>query len=182
MKKLLVLTLVLCLASVANATLQISVGGVKEPVDSEITIAVSDHLVLDIWTDADIPMFSGEVWMLVCDTTMGDITGGVSQHPWMVVEPGTTRDYPGVIPPPGEEGIWGNVFNLDATPIAAGTTLADLIDFHCLGEGDCIISLYQVVEGQPASVLFDQVVIHQIPEPASMLLLGLGGLLLRRRK
>jgi hypothetical protein len=30
--------------------------------------------------------------------------------------------------------------------------------------------------------VIDIVTIHQVPEPASMLLLGLGGLLLRRRK
>ena len=189
MKKLLVLMLVLGLASVANAGLQISVHGAgisdpNNPIDSEITIAVSDHLELDIWTDLPIGPFGGIPWVLVCDTTLGDITGGQSIDVSTTVV-GRSEDNDDVIPPAGLEGIWGTVLNTDFTrTIPAGTKLADLFDFHCLAVGDTVISLYQVIEGQQITEaeLQDRVIIHQIPEPASMLLLGLGGLLLRRRK
>ena len=182
MKKLLVLMLVLGLASVANATLQISINGDKEPIDSEITIMVSDHLELDIWTDAMIGPYQSMTWMLVCYTTCGDISGGVPLIDAMKVN-GLTTAFPDVIPPDGEEGVWGLVLNVSMLPIEAGTVLADSFDFHCLGEGDCVIELWDAPDGLPASILYDSVTIHQIiPEPASMLLLGLGGLLLRRRR
>jgi len=85
MKKLLILMLVMGLTSVASAALsyQISVheGGAADPlnpVDSEITICVSDYLVLDIWTDSGIDPFGGKPVMLVCETTCGTISGGVA--------------------------------------------------------------------------------------------------------
>jgi hypothetical protein len=76
MKKVLVLLLVFGLASVANATLQISVNGVQNPADSDITLEPSQEVILDIWTDADLPFFGGGPWALVVDTTEGAISGG----------------------------------------------------------------------------------------------------------
>jgi hypothetical protein len=48
--------------------------------------------------------------------------------------------------------------------------------FHCTGLGDVSITLWEDY-GMP-----DAILIHQVPEPATIMLLGLGGLLLRRRK
>jgi hypothetical protein len=42
------------------------------------------------------------------------------------------------------------------------------------------ITLWDVGEGYGSPQ--DTIIVHQIPEPTTMLLLGLGGLLLRRRK
>jgi hypothetical protein len=181
MNKLLALLLVLTVTSVASATLQISVNGNLEPVDSEIIIEPSDVITLDIWTDAVINPFEAITWMLVCDVTGGTISGGVSVHPAMTIS-GPTTQFPAIVPPQGEEGIWGIAANTTITPVPAGTVLADLIEFHCERPGDVVISLYDAPDGSPPTQLFDSVIIHQIPEPASMLLLGLGGLLLRRRK
>jgi len=187
MKKLLSLLLVLGLASIANGlatTLQISVNGDKEPLDSEwIIIEVpSGMLTLDIWTTADISAGVNEGYFaLTCLIVKGTITGGVSQFP---TEPGLAimddAVGNGVPVPQGENGVWGLVSTTGVIPLfPAGSTLFDLINFHCEGAGDAIIRLWEV-SGDP--ILLDTVVIHQIPEPASMLLLGLGGLLLRRRK
>jgi hypothetical protein len=56
--------------------------------------------------------------------------------------------------------------------------LVDEIIFHCTGGGDTVLTLVtadlQVVE--------DIQIIHNIPEPMTIALLALGGLLLRRRK
>jgi len=186
MKKLLILMLVFGITSVASAALQISVNGDKNPVDSQINIKPSDHLVLDIWTDAAIPL--GTYFAIVVDTTKGSIT----TNQWTKVPPYNSSDYdlslydnaanpeygfPGL--PPGENGVWGGIL-VYAAAIPAGATLYDNIDFHCVDYGDAIIHMYET--DFATSWLVDTVVIHQIPEPATMLLLGLGGLLLRRRK
>ncbi len=185
MKKLLIFMLVLCMASLANATLQISVGGDQEPIDTEIWLLPSETIILDIWTDADIPAFGGGPWMLVVGTTLGSMTPGTALSPMIYGSPVQTEDNASVIPPAGMEGIWGIAANVAFPPpdaIPAGTTLYDLIEFHCAGPGDAIIYLMDAPDGAPASIIYDSVIIHQIPEPMTVLLLGLGGLFLRRRK
>jgi hypothetical protein len=185
MKKLLILMLVLGLASVASAGLQISVGGVQEPIDSQINICPSDHLVLDIWTDARIAPGIGEVagYALVCQSADASISGGISLYP---EDPGITigDGAAGVGFPvaQGEDGVWGMIALAVIPEIPAGATIFDLIDFHCeWGPNDVVVKLYSTADWVNAN-LEDSVIIHQVPEPASMLLLGLGGLLLRRRK
>ena len=184
MKKLLILMLVLGLASVASATLQISINGVLEPIDSEINICPSDMLILDVWTDSVISPGVGEgYWALVCNPAEGTITnGGLTTNVVPKYQPlsGVIGAYQGGIVG-SETGVFGGIVMTGELPqIDAGDVIYDDMDFHCLLEGDTVISLYFDIYGD--AQLVDQVTIHQIPEPASMLLLGLGGLLLRRRK
>ena len=186
MKKLLILMLVLGLASVASATtdsLQISVNGEKEPINTEIWITEvpSGMLTLDIWTTADISAGVGEGWFaLSCLTEKGTIWGGII-NPIYAGDGAIYDDAAGngVPLPQGENGVFGQIGVIDPPVIPAGTTIFDLINFHCEGPGDAIITLWEVSD---VPYMLDQVIIHQVPEPASMLLLGLGGLLLRRRK
>jgi len=184
MKKLLILMLVLGLASVANAvcdSLQISVNGEKNPVNSQINVMPSDHLVLDIWTNADIVAGTGEGWWaMTCKTQDGVISGGVTL--WE----GDAAIYPdpagaGVILPAGENGVFGQQGLAVVSKIPAGSTVYDQIDFHCERMNDVVVTLWLINDDLTVTPQ-DSVIIHQIPEPATMLLLGLGGLLLRRRK
>lgn len=186
MKKVLALILVLGMASMASAGLQLSVDGVQNPVDSEIVLLPSEKVTLDIWTDADIPFFGGEIWAAVVEVTQGKITGGdpiaMGDSVTNIVN-GATQDNAGLIPPAGQEGVWGLVRNFQPTvAIPAGATLVDGIEFHCEGIGETIVTLYGVVEGQEMVTMLDQIIIHQIPEPMTLSLLGLGGLALIRRR
>jgi len=79
MKKLLILMLVLGLTSSASAlctTLQISVNGEKNPVDSQIIVVPSGYLELDIWTTADIPPAGEGMYALAVKTADATISGG----------------------------------------------------------------------------------------------------------
>ena len=191
MKKLLVLMLVLGMASLASAGLQISLGGVLEPIDSEITLFPSDTIELDIWTDAILGGMESFDWALVVDYNKGSISGGADAGASidLINEIGGAAPDPdnGVLPDDPLAGIWGFMANLGGD-IPAGTVLLDQIVFHCEAPGDAYVQLWATVSGQPfgptsGGVMMDQVIIHQdTPEPMTLALLGLGGLFLRRRK
>ena len=205
MKKVLTLILVLGMASAASAALQISVhtnppgGETWNPLDpqpTDITINVSDELILDIYTTTMI--YAGAIgegdWFLMCDTNLGSISGGVANAA-LVATGNVLAIYDGKATGAWQiddpfDGVGGAVVVLGA-PIMAGDTLYDNILFHCGALGDTVITLVQgqaivSTQGDPyfeVTGTYDSVVIHQIPEPMTMALLGLGGLaLIRRRK
>lgn len=189
MKKVVTLMLILGMASVASAGLQISVDGVQEPVDSEIFLRPSETVELDIWLDAPINPFEGVTWALVASTADATISGGVAIDGILTNNTvnGLTSAAPTVIPPAGAEGVWGSAFNISTSPGGAvGDVIVDSIIFHCEWQpNDVIIGLFAVTEDVEMdwAEALDTVTIHQIPEPATICLLGLGGLaLLRRRK
>lgn len=196
MKKLLVLMLVLGMASLANATLQISVDGDWEPVDSEIFLMPSDTVILDIWTDAAITKAPADyyTWALIVDTQCATITGGVAVEPWASDDdmwlgifsvPSAAETIGGI--PESWDGIWGGITIFGGAGIPANSLLYDEILFHCesaeLKCYDTVVELWRVNNDTfELMSLEDSVIIHQIPEPMTIALLGLGGLFLRRRK
>jgi len=188
MKKLLILVLVLGLVSVANAamTLKISVNGITDIDDSQINIQPSQHLVLDIWSSGYSGVADAMYCALVVDTKLATITGGVVKIPpaptWSAMHGPSARTdaYPGLNA--DEDGPYGSIAGSPVGEVAPAGVYFDEFDFHCVALGDTIIRLISTVDFE-TFIVQDTLVIHQvIPEPASMLLLGLGGLLLRRRK
>jgi hypothetical protein len=189
MKKLLVLALVLSMATMASAALvtglQISINGDKQA--APITLTPSQTASLDIWTDSGIQTNTGFNLLLVA-TTGGSIdylSGVVAYNdPQVKFErSGNAHVYLGDssgLLPANEEGLGAYAFAQNGV-IPSGSTLFDAIVFHCDGRGDVTLKLYTVNDDYDQLTLVDSAVIHQVPEPITMALLGLGGLFLRRR-
>ena len=203
MKKLTVLIMVLGLASLANAAaLDLSVNG--DLGVTEITIAPSGYLTLDVWADAGL--IGGD--FIITVTGNGSMTYGniafatqYNNDLW-IADPGFWYPNPanwdaawnytdGYTATPTEIVIGGgNILNATPEGQYGGNILVDLIDFHCDAVGDVEIELWAlwintdqgVIDGTTDLVLMDSVTVHQVPEPATMLLLGLGGVLLRKKK
>jgi len=165
MKKLLSLILVLGMVSLASAGLYtLSLDG------QVITAARGEQVSFDILSAQELPPFSGGQWLVVTDagslsftpvigTVIGDNVGG-SRY---------TAD---------KDGKYGSFFNLSLAPLPAGAVgISCVLTVANAG----VVELYAPAgeSGDTGPLLSSFTV---VPEPASMLLLGLGGLFLRRRK
>ena len=190
MKKLLILMLVLGMASMANALL-ISVNGDTDPEDTSITLAPSQTAVIDIMGEGEAPPM--DAFLIIQGP--GSIAGHTMLYPGSITLYQELEEFAATIPctpaemlamlaGAGYPGATDMSFMNFADGAAPGLPLVgklvDDIIFHCEGDDppDVILSL---VSGDFATV-FDTQIIHQIPEPMTVMLLGLGGLLLRRRK
>ena len=167
MKKLLVLMLVLSLASAANAlvlSLNGEIGAGNDMVE-EITVAPSDLFIIDVHSlDGVVDQF----WV--------EIIGPAEYTGWGTVY---TPPAPGTLV--ADDGGYGVGWIHGYMPTASAT--ADTgkwweLELHCTGPEDVLVNLYD----STGYVIVDTAVIHQVPEPMTIALLGLGGLLLRRRK
>jgi hypothetical protein len=101
-----------------------------------------------------------------------------------LVNPGTTAEwysdvrYPGfpIIPPPEWPPYPDGFVPINVTNPQPGIQWS--IDLHCLALGDAIIHL----DDSTTFDIITTLTIHQVPEPMTIALLSLGGLLLRRRR
>jgi len=163
MKKLLILMLVIGMISAANAALVL---------DGPTTINEGDTVSIEI-----------------INTDGGDYAayltfGYVSEGGFVLCDPIYSWPPPpvGIYPPPTviDDFIWYEVFpSPDWTPMAG---LWVTIDLTCTLAGvDVFVELYDATSPWPLPLL-DSLTIHQIPEPITLALLGLGGLMLLRRR
>ena len=162
MKKLLVICLVFSLASIASATISMDLSGTKYiAVDETLTVSVSSDTT-DAWLGYIIVEDGGDGALSNPETLTGDIseTPAYSEGGWGVGYEITIADSGGNI----SSGI-------QVTVDYVGLVLNDT----------CVISLWDDSVGyDPGDVQGSVTVI--VPEPMTIALLGLGGLLLRRRK
>jgi len=186
MKKALVLMVVLAMAGITNAGIRISVDGVVDPPDTQINITEvpGGTVDIDLWGDGEEPMGTFYLGM------SGPATLDISAPNW--VYPGNNvdvwwedlTDLADYIETQGYlvGGTFANFTMNDlvtppAVPAPLDGILVNNLPLQCEGLGEVLLV---VTNGE--GLVLDTQIIHQVPEPMTISLLGLGGLLLRRRK
>ena len=193
MRKLLILIVVLGMTSMASAafTLMVSDSGdagtyYDPPEASSYFVNESDYVWIGIYNDTD-----GEAGA----TQKGQF--------WLALESGPNANWTGAMqlyqPPLVTGGTVANNYYGSSLETYTGLPLVDLwqavLDdgspstFNLAGVLDAK-ELHSSLAGSSETVwlldasmqILDTITIHQIPEPITMALLGLGGLFLRRRK
>jgi hypothetical protein len=179
--------MILGLATVANADLLIGVYETDGTTayDGRI-LNESDYLELKVVSgDSTTTYTTG--FAMIADTTLGTIgstgtTTTLAPDASMLLG---SASYNGVYNMPANyDGIVGIVDGYTSSgPFAQGDFFED-ISFHCEGSDDVVVYLYEITNSWDINErLIDSVTIHQVPEPMTLSLLGLGGLgLLRRRR
>jgi hypothetical protein len=206
MKKLVVLLLIGCMASVADASLvYLTIDG--QPAPEEIVCEPSQWFEIDV--ESLTGLYGGQ-FRLELTNNQGHMeydnpNGGPMELAtqylsfWFdlngdgMMDPGDVYQYSDWTLPWGEKAgtvtdpqniiINGGNTSASATTPYDGDPLVWGIMFHCDDPTPVTLNLYEQVNGAQVETLADSVVFNQTPEPMTMALLGLGGLgLLRRRR
>ena len=177
MKKLVLLTLVLSVASLANAALSLTVNGIgADTPDSQVNIDMDTVAQVGVWNDTFGP--------------------GAGQDNYLYIELGGQGGWTGDVGFPAPPGLGGSGGHLGLMDLGFGavdlvnlnTGIASAADYdigviswadYLAGSSEVDVTI--TLLAQDFSVL-DTITIHTVPEPVTMALLGLGGLFLRRRK
>ncbi len=190
-RAVILLLFILCLVPSANAGLFISVNGVIEPPLAEVYLQPGETAILGILGDGLTPPPIA-LYLLV------EGPGSIDGH--TMVYPGSLSTYEDLeaiadsmgmspenaLPVLGDETGYSNLQDIGiislvdmAIPPAPleGVLVNDII-FHCNGLGDVKLTMWTCAY---IPVIFDTQVIGQIPEPMTLFLLGLGGVILARK-
>jgi hypothetical protein len=182
MKKLFAFLMILSMASVANAELWLGVNDQVNP--PPITLSQNQTAKISVWGDgvdtSGLLLADSATFLFLAISGPGslDIDNAFNmiypdpEYPWIFIfesEPGDPRN-----------GALFMDISIVTMPFSYSGTIIDNIFMRCDGVGDVTLSLYQ--DDSYQILLVDAQVFHQIPEPMTMVLLGLGVMFLRKRK
>jgi hypothetical protein len=198
--------MVLSMVTMANAALRISVNGQVDPPDSTVFMLPSETVTIGIVGVLPQPG-NYTLWLIANPIGVANLSGGgiVWSHQDTVLSDfiyysGTNEAHIAMLRGPGmgfdvDSGLFIAAFSSAAPTPDYDGTIADNIVVHCNNWCDVKLTLLHVIEYETGEVdenfnpifeyspeVFDTQVIHAIPEPMTLGLLGLGGLFLRRRK
>jgi hypothetical protein len=169
----------------------------------EITVQPSDQFFLEIsiWTDESGVSTGGlnaYIYYLPSLVKAKDTGGNIVDYPQPVVDDsGCQIPWQSMMPKNQGDNIVGKISyeqqtGLMPVTLQVGKTLIGLVEFHCEGCGD--VEIYpgddsSLMPGPMPGNLFTSyhgTIVHQVPEPATLVLLGsglvLGGFAYRRRR
>lgn len=179
MKTLSIFALIFCLSSMASAGLVFTLNG--EPQPDEITICVGDMIELDLEMPAGDNYLKYYLEYRLLNEQAEFIVDTIYINCGMIFVP-LNHDDVGVC-----SWIEFGCDNFIAS-VPGPLILMNNLYVECIEPTDVVMEVTvagpTVINGQeiPIGTLMHTLTIHQIPEPATLLLLGLGGLFLRRRK
>jgi len=183
--------MVLSMATIANAGLVINVNGVNPP-DSAITLLPSETVAISIVGDGQSPYSD----YFLINTQAGSATMAGLHLAWAgnLANAAYARPADQI---PMLQSLGYNTTNAifmglyDSAGLPLVGTIIDEVILHCdTAPNDVLLTLIDLTWVYdpdndiyvPVIRVEDTQIIHQIPEPMTMALLGLGGLFLRRRK
>ena len=183
MRKLLILTVVFGMASMASAGLSLLVstdGGqsYEDIVDSQLSITVGSTLMIGVDQQFTTGLGFFAAYAIVDNPGTAPSGGAWTGSGTYNVPPAAPG---GGISYYGWTSLYGDTWKINdseptTTPIGNGIQAE--LEFICTDLGDVDIYLQDTT----TFAELDRITIHQVPEPITMALLGLGGLFLRRRK
>jgi hypothetical protein len=172
MKKLVIICAVLIISNIAIANVAPTYYITDSSGNNDITLTTSDNIELLIWHYILIPSFDLKIEVAGPGTLEQPIITAAGRNP--------VNDYIGQ---DGTNWVIYSATDDSMTYIDTGieNPLAT-INFQFNGPGDVTLNLYQFKDSIWTTYAAYGMTIHQIPEPITFAFLGLGGLLLRRKK
>ena len=154
---------------------------------------IGDSLYLSIYTEEAFGWAStfGYYWALVCEASLAGITGGEAGADategsifYFYGSASDLWEVPGSVPE-HEDGQYGVIGNDDPAPgvfLEPGVWLDNFL-YSPMAVGDVTVRFLEIssVDGTIGRVP-DSIVIYQVPEPMTIILVGLGGLFVFRRR